>query len=162
MVHHPDPFVESDRLIAVEKNVAAIAKHLGVLVSPPWGSGMEPDDGDVMAAAAKVGVSPLSVAPVAAGARPARYRKKPVEIEAVEFDSWQDMEDIARWCGGRVRSEAKPSDRTDVRYWIDIPTLEGVMQASMGDWIIRGVKGEYYSCKPDVFAASYEPAEAAR
>ena len=40
-----------------------------------------------------------------------------------------------------------------------IPTLEGTMTARAGDWIIRGVKGEFYPCKPDIFAATYEPAE---
>ena len=42
---------------------------------------------------------------------------------------------------------------------LDIPTLEGVMHANPGDWIIRGVKGELYPCKPDIFEASYEPVE---
>jgi len=42
---------------------------------------------------------------------------------------------------------------------LDIPTLEGVMHASPGDWIIRGIQGELYPCKPDIFAATYEPAE---
>jgi hypothetical protein len=42
---------------------------------------------------------------------------------------------------------------------LSIPTLEGTMQASENDWIIRGVKGELYPCKPDIFAATYEPAE---
>ena len=41
-----------------------------------------------------------------------------------------------------------------------VGTLEGVMQAKPGDWIIRGVQGEFYPCKPDIFAATYEPADA--
>ncbi len=41
---------------------------------------------------------------------------------------------------------------------LEIPTLEGTMHASQGDWIIRGVKGELYPCKPDIFEATYEPA----
>jgi hypothetical protein len=40
-----------------------------------------------------------------------------------------------------------------------IETLEGVMRAEVGDWIIRGVKGEFYPCKPDIFAATYEPVD---
>lgn len=40
-----------------------------------------------------------------------------------------------------------------------IPTLEGELYASVNDWIIRGVKGEFYPCKPDIFAATYEPVE---
>lgn len=42
---------------------------------------------------------------------------------------------------------------------IDIPTLEGTHRASLGDWIIKGVKGEFYPCKPDIFALTYEPVE---
>lgn len=90
---------------------------------------------------------------------PARYRKRPVVVEALRFDTWS-MDGAARWCGGRLGSDVKPSDHTDIRYWIDIPTLEGVMRADLGDWIIRGVQGEFYPCKPDIFAATYEPAEA--
>ena len=58
------------------------------------------------------------------------------------------------------RSEVKPSDPTDVAEWVAIPTLEGTMRAEIGDWIIRGVKGEFYPCKPDIFEATYEPADA--
>jgi hypothetical protein len=88
-----------------------------------------------------------------------KYRKRPVVIEAMRFAGTpQQMLDIAAWCGGRAHSETKPSDRTDIRYWLDIPTLEGVMTASPGDWIIRGVRGEFYPCKPDIFVATYEPA----
>ena len=89
--------------------------------------------------------------------KPLQYRKKPVVIEAMRF--FADhlvMAEVARWCGGRIDSEAKPSDRTDVAYWLDIPTLEGVMKASPGDYIIRGVQGEFYPCKPEIFEATYE------
>jgi hypothetical protein len=85
-----------------------------------------------------------------------KYRKKPVVIEAMQFDAVERGSECAHWCGGRYHSEAKPSDPSDVAYWIDIPTLEGVMRADRGDWIIRGVKGEFYPCKPDIFAATYE------
>jgi hypothetical protein len=84
-----------------------------------------------------------------------RWRKKPVVIEAERFIGDNGTE-IARWCGGRYRSEAKPSDPSDVAYWIDIPTLEGVMRADRGDYVIKGVQGEFYPCKPDIFAATYE------
>jgi hypothetical protein len=40
--------------------------------------------------------------------------------------------------------------------WIEIPTLEGVMRANYGDYIIKGVQGEFYPCKPDIFEATYE------
>ena len=107
----------------------------------------------------------------AANGKPTKYRKKPVVIETMRFDasSYRAMTEVARWCGGRIcsasccpccrvrsRSEAKASDRTDVAYWLDIPTLEGVMKASPGDYIIRGVQGEFYPCKPNIFEDSYE------
>lgn len=97
-----------------------------------------------------------------------RYRKKPVEIEAMAL-SRNNIQEVAKWCGGRVVSEANPADRTDVYLALDIPTLEGVMRAETthwstwngseythGDWIIRGVQGEFYPCKPDIFEATYE------
>lgn len=87
-----------------------------------------------------------------------KYRKKPVVIEAVELVDANTMRDAAKWCGGRYGYESKASDPTDVAYWVNIPTLEGTMRAVRGDWIIRGVQGEFYPCKPDIFAATYEEA----
>ena len=90
--------------------------------------------------------------------KPLQYRKKPVTIEAIRFDGdTQAMSEVARWCGGRVRSEAKASYRTDVAYWLDVPTLEGVVTANRGDYVIKGVQGEFYPCKPGIFEATYEP-----
>jgi hypothetical protein len=76
----------------------------------------------------------------------ARYRKKPVEVEAV------------RWDGG---NEHEMEAFIACRWWLDdgdiyIGTLEGDMRATEGDWIIRGVQGEFYPCKPDIFEATYE------
>ena len=89
--------------------------------------------------------------------KPLQYRKKPVRIEAMRFNNDElVMGGVARWCGGRVRSEAKASDHTDVAYWLEIPTLEGVMTARPGDYIIKGVQGEFYPCKPDIFESTYE------
>ena len=90
--------------------------------------------------------------------KPTKYRKNPVVIEAMRFDasSYSAMIEVARWCGGRIDSEEKASDRSDVAYWLDIPTLEGVMKASPGDYIIRGVQGEFYPCKPNIFENTYE------
>ena len=89
--------------------------------------------------------------------RPLKYRKKPVVIEAMRFYADElVMVEVARWCGGRIGSEAKASDRMDVAYWIDIPTLEGVMKASPGDYIIKDVQGAFHPCKPDIFEATYE------
>ncbi len=76
-----------------------------------------------------------------------KYRKKPVVIEAWQnvddspFPDWVDAADVGREPGGIIL----------------IDTLEGVMKAQLGDWIIKGVKGEVYPCKPDIFEATYEP-----
>lgn len=84
------------------------------------------------------------------------YRKKPVTIEAKNFSHEGHGNGIAFWCGGVFGYDAKPSDKEDIAYWIDIPTMEGVMRANLGDWVIKGVKGEFYPCKPDIFEATYE------
>ena len=85
-----------------------------------------------------------------------KYRKKPVVIEAMQFTGQSNVRDLASWCGGRHTADAKPSDPGDISHKLLIPTLEGVMTASLGDWIIKGVKGEFYPCKPDIFEATYE------
>ena len=99
----------------------------------------------------------------------ARYRKKPVIIEAVQV--------VAAVCNGKTRNGSlfkcevlpqwledaltigtvavHPSDRDYALLAIKAP--EGTMIAQRGDWIIRGVKGELYPCKPDIFEATYEP-----
>ncbi len=93
---------------------------------------------------------------------PKQYRKKPVVIEAMHFTRGSTPGvgyEIAQWCGGRFNTDVKPSDYTDVRYSISIPTLEGVMTADEGDYVIKGVAGEFYPCKPDIFEATYEAVE---
>jgi hypothetical protein len=81
-----------------------------------------------------------------------KYRKKPVVIEAIQFRAGeQDCDLAADVVTGKIRY---PEDGTML-----IQTLEGVMCAQPGDWIIRGVKGELYPCKPDIFAATYERVE---
>ncbi len=73
-----------------------------------------------------------------------KYRKKPVVIEAMHFTRGSTPGvgyEIAQWCGGRFNTDVKPSDYTDVRYSISIPTLEGVMTADEGDYVIKGVAG---------------------
>lgn len=88
-----------------------------------------------------------------------RFRKKPVEIEAMRWDgSRASIEAICRWA----------NDGAD-EAWVDFTsfgandveeaqamTLEGPLKVSPGDWVIRGVKGEFYPCKPDIFDATYE------
>lgn len=85
-----------------------------------------------------------------------KFRKKPVEIEARQWDgSPESAGAIVRWIldsGGRAHYAT--TDMQDGRIVID--TLEGEMGYAAGWWIIRGVKGEFYACKPDVFAESYE------
>ena len=80
------------------------------------------------------------------------FRKKPVVIEARLF-TISSQEDVAAWCGSYVRHPNVLFDREAV---IPIHTMEGEMIARLGDWIIKGVKGEFYPCKPDIFEATYE------
>lgn len=90
---------------------------------------------------------------------PKTYRKKPAEIQAMHFPKHSAPGvgyDIAAWCGGRFNTDVKPSDHTDVRYTISIPTLEGIMTAEEGDFIIRGVAGEFYPVKDAIFQETYE------
>lgn len=107
-----------------------------------------------------------------------KFRKKPVVIEAVkwngatigltnggvpfvserlEMPEW--LPPVSRQVGGKECSDEPAAGEV----WRDeddllIGTLEGTMRAIPGDWIIRGTKGELYPCKPDIFAATYEPA----
>jgi len=78
-----------------------------------------------------------------------KFRKKPVVIEAVRWrgDNW---EEVKSFC---------PEARRKLHGIIIIPTLEGDHSANHDDWIIRGVKGEFYPCKPDIFAMTYEPVD---
>jgi hypothetical protein len=82
-----------------------------------------------------------------------KYRKKPVVISALQFTGHNDSEVLAF-----VRAGGDARDPEDNRPTIVIETLEGDMTAEVGDWIIRGVAGEFYPCKPDIFEATYEPA----
>ena len=78
-----------------------------------------------------------------------QYRKKPVVIEAIQYDG-DNWDDIEVWTDFR----AKHWRSSNV---MAIETLEGTMTANVGDWIIKGVAGEFYPCKPDIFEATYEP-----
>ena len=81
------------------------------------------------------------------------YRKKPVLIEAVQL-SLDNLEPTMEWCGGTHWSRPPMREVTGLQ----IKTLEGTMCAGWGDWIIKGIQGEFYPCKPDIFEATYEPA----
>lgn len=83
------------------------------------------------------------------------FRKKPVVIEAVRFvDAPASLAELSDFLGVAHVDYADPA-----RPVLYIDTLEGRMTAQVGDWIIKGVKGEFYPCKPSIFAATYEPAE---
>jgi hypothetical protein len=84
-----------------------------------------------------------------------KFRKKPVVIEAFQFTK-ETLKQAAEFCAGDIDA---PVNEFEPNHSIIIHTREGNMRASEGDWIIRGVQGEYYPCKPDIFAATYEPAE---
>jgi len=91
---------------------------------------------------------------------PQRYRKKPVEIEAVQWNGpgGGAVDELLAWGAPVEPGGPEPDDAWAAPSWpLFIPTLEGRMRCDMGDWIIRGVKGEFYPCKPDIFQASYEP-----
>ncbi len=81
-----------------------------------------------------------------------QYRKRPVVIEAEQYLLGEVIR--AKWLFDAMESGIVFSDADGLK----IKTLEGVMSASVGDWIIKGVKGEIYACKPDIFAATYEAA----
>ena len=87
-----------------------------------------------------------------------KFRKKPVVIEAFQ---WKGEVAIPSWCVDRAKLiERYDSETGDVRpVVLQIETLEGSMFASRGDWVIRGVKGEVYPCRADIFAETYEAAE---
>ena len=80
------------------------------------------------------------------------FTKKPVRIEARQYTDRTSGEEIRDWADGGPRAVRVEDDA------LFIQTLEGEMRADPGDWIIRGVDGEIYPCKPDIFARTYDPA----
>ena len=82
----------------------------------------------------------------------AKYRKKPVTIEAIQFlDTPEQLDKLSNFMGEIEVSYENPDKPV-----IMIATLEGVMAASVGDYIIKGEDGEFYPCKPDIFKKTYE------
>lgn len=83
-----------------------------------------------------------------------KFRKKPVVIEAIQFTGSGSYDAMAKAWGAEtfVGSTSYFEDINE----LSIFTLEGTHQAQIGDWIIKGVKGEFYPCKPDIFEATYE------
>jgi hypothetical protein len=98
------------------------------------------------------------------------FRKKPVMIEAVQFFGldvaengchnihFDTKEELPKWLRDALIDETIFAALTDIEH-IYVKTAEGLMEAAEGDWIIRGVKGEIYSCKPDIFAMTYDPVD---
>jgi hypothetical protein len=82
-----------------------------------------------------------------------RFRKQPVEIEAIRFVYPDTLDECLAFIGAPRENGERVEDFED---GIDIDTLEGFIHASSGDWIIRGVQGEFYPCKPDIFEQTYE------
>lgn len=99
-----------------------------------------------------------------------KYRKKPVVIDAVRlgWDTWNEMCEHAgvgkledgKPEGCYLDADGKATTDAQGKMGLLIPTLEGVMIGTEGDYIIKGVKGEIYACKPDIFEMTYEPADA--
>lgn len=87
-----------------------------------------------------------------------QYRKKPVTIEAIQFDGLNPTE-IKDFVGENCEVEIYDNEVTPPVARIVIHTLEGDMEVSKGDYVIKGVKGEFYPCKPDIFQQTYESAE---
>lgn len=84
-----------------------------------------------------------------------KFRKKPVVIEAVQLGGERDI--TPGWWSDAINSRKIVIHNPGiVDSYALINTLEGVMRAERGDWIIKGVKGELYPCKPDIFAATYD------
>lgn len=102
------------------------------------------------------------------------YRKKPVTIFAVLFDGTEECgNQIVKWAEARIKDKQTPgvmwmsekichSTGTGTYCKIYIRTLEGVMSASPGDYIIEGINGEFYPCKPFIFKATYDKVDDAQ
>lgn len=81
-----------------------------------------------------------------------QYRKKPIVIEAIQFDGW-NWKECMQFMSDKDLAFTDDLTRKEN---LKIDTLEGTMIATVGDWIIKGIAGEFYPCKPDVFATTYD------
>ena len=79
-----------------------------------------------------------------------KYRKKPVVIEAIQYEGDNTYQCLS-FCPTAI--EIRPPDQEP---YLQIPTLEGTMNCNIGDYLIKGIAGEYYPCKPDIFQRTYE------
>jgi hypothetical protein len=87
-----------------------------------------------------------------------KYRKKPVVIEAMQLSNLNYMQ-VKQWINDSNVTSNPAYLASGKTFAIGIHTLEGEMKAELGDWIIKGVKGEFYPCKPDIFQQTYELVE---
>ena len=87
----------------------------------------------------------------------AKYRKKPVVIDAIQLTD-ESIIEVINWITNYTNIEID-TDKDDNVIGIIIPTLEGEMKASIGDYIIKGIQGEFYPCKPEIFEQTYELVE---
>lgn len=81
----------------------------------------------------------------------AKYKKKPVVVEAIQWTG-KNLNDCREFLGNSYFDNSVLNSFNEIL----IETLEGKMRASVGDYLIRGIKGEHYPCKPDIFEATYE------
>jgi len=91
-----------------------------------------------------------------------RFRKKPVVVEAFQFSSPESARQIVEWSAGAVKMGTEIRNHsTEHPDGFDYPCLlvatrEGTMTASVGDWVVKGIRGEFYPVKPDIFEMTYE------
>ena len=82
-----------------------------------------------------------------------KFRKKPVVIEAEQWDgNTETANKLLRWANGQIMWHFNQNI-------LSIKTLEGLMTVSLNDWVIQGINGEFYPCKPDIFDKTYEKVE---
>ena len=85
-----------------------------------------------------------------------KVRKKPVVVDAIQYKEDNHKDVYAFLHPELSRNDIDEIDSTNISGYFFIYTLEGKMKANVGDWIIKGVNGEYYPCKPDIFEKTYE------
>jgi hypothetical protein len=85
-----------------------------------------------------------------------KFRKKPVTVHAKQFKDQESAFKIIQWAAKHGVYNVSYEERLHDNNHMLIPTLEGEMRADIGDWIIKGVGGEFYPCKPDIFEKTYE------
>jgi len=88
-----------------------------------------------------------------------KFRKKPVVVEAVQWDGTITTLCLLHSMGMRSTSYSSDPTRRDGASELVIKTLEGSHEVSIGDWIIKGIRGDFFPRKPDLFELTYEPME---